>query len=308
MTARTRIMASIIFTLTILLFFMIVRSFFVFTFKLDIVLIGDNPLILPLDEEYVELGYYIKPEKESILSKITTENNIDTSKVGEYEVIYTYKANDRTIKKTRKIIVKDTTPPVLKIDSSKDLYTVKGVELNTPKCSAMDNYDGDITKKVIINSNVDFEKVGLYQIDYKVTDASGNETKETINVHVEESKRAYIEVAIKKQKLYYYEFSSLVLESDVVTGYADATPYGTFSVINKARNVVLRGRDYASFVEYWIDFKDHAYGFHDASWRSSFGGEIYLRNGSHGCVNMPKDKVKELYDLVPIGTPVYIHS
>ena len=45
-------------------------------------------------------------------------------------------------------------------------------------------------------------------------------------------------------------------------------------------------------------------GLHDATWRREFGGEIYLKSGSHGCINIPKDKAGELYDMVVIGTPV----
>ena len=45
-------------------------------------------------------------------------------------------------------------------------------------------------------------------------------------------------------------------------------------------------------------------GIHDASWRKEFGREIYLTDGSHGCINTPLEKVRELYDMVEIGTPV----
>ena len=76
--------------------------------------------------------------------------------------------------------------------------------------------------------------------------------------------------------------------------------------MNKATDIILRGTDYASFVNYWIAFKGHSFGFHDASWRSKFGGTIYKTNGSHGCVNMPYSKVKQLYNMVAIGIPVYI--
>ena len=48
-------------------------------------------------------------------------------------------------------------------------------------------------------------------------------------------------------------------------------------------------------------------GLHDASWRSRFGGNIYIYNGSHGCVNMPRSEVSKLYNMVEIGTPVYVH-
>ena len=53
-------------------------------------------------------------------------------------------------------------------------------------------------------------------------------------------------------------------------------------------------------------FIGHSYGIHDASWRSSFGGEIYKYNGSHGCINMPYYNVSKLYDMVQVGTPVHV--
>ncbi len=40
-----------------------------------------------------------------------------------------------------------------------------------------------------------------------------------------------------------------------------------------------RGADYASPVSFWMPFNGGV-GFHDATWRSSFGGTIYQYNGS----------------------------
>lgn len=40
--------------------------------------------------------------------------------------------------------------------------------------SATDNYDGDLTNKVIVTGVVNTNEVGEYIITYKVTDSSGN--------------------------------------------------------------------------------------------------------------------------------------
>ena len=45
-------------------------------------------------------------------------------------------------------------------------------------------------------------------------------------------------------------------------------------------------------------------GIHDASWRSKYGGTIYQTNGSHGCINTPRDAMVQLYESVEVGTPV----
>lgn len=116
----------------------------------------------------------------------------------------------------------------------------------------------------------------------------------------------YIEIDMTCQKMYYYEKGELKLETDVVTGSVEEghkTPEGVNFVYYKSRNTTLRGKDYESFVKYWMAVKG-GIGIHDASWRKKFGGEIYLKNGSHGCINTPGDVMKELYNVVEKGTPV----
>ena len=56
-------------------------------------------------------------------------------------------------------------------------------------------------------------------------------------------------------------------------------------------------------MKYWMPVVGNV-GIHDADWRRDFGGEIYLTNGSHGCINTPPDVMSELYELVEKGTPV----
>lgn len=117
----------------------------------------------------------------------------------------------------------------------------------------------------------------------------------------------YIEVDMTEQHMYYYVDGELKLETDVVTGKTAGrrrgTPEGINFVYNKQRNRVLRGADYATPVKYWMPVNG-AVGIHDADWRSEFGGEIYKKNGSHGCVNTPPKIMAELYEMVEVGTPV----
>jgi lipoprotein-anchoring transpeptidase ErfK/SrfK len=56
-------------------------------------------------------------------------------------------------------------------------------------------------------------------------------------------------------------------------------------------------------VDYFIQFSYNV-GIHDASWRSTFGGEIYKTSGSHGCINVPLKKAKKIFDNIEAGTPV----
>ena len=66
--------------------------------------------------------------------------------------------------------------------------------------------------------------------------------------------------------------------------------------------------EYISHVDYWMPFIGNSYALHDANWRAKFGGTIYEGNGSHGCVNLPAEKAKELYGLTQIGDVVVVHQ
>lgn len=116
----------------------------------------------------------------------------------------------------------------------------------------------------------------------------------------------YIEVDMGMQKLYAYKNGELLLETDIVTGNMKRkwnTPEGVNFVYNKQKNRTLRGPGYATPVDFWMPVKG-SIGLHDADWRKEFGGEIYLTNGSHGCVNIPPEVMPTIYEEYEIGTPV----
>ena len=126
----------------------------------------------------------------------------------------------------------------------------------------------------------------------------------------------YAEVDLTTQHMWFIKDGQIALETDIVTGNpnkGNATPQGTYSLAYKSKNKTLRGTkkpdgtyEYETPVAYWMPFNG-GIGFHDATWQSSFGGNRYLSHGSHGCVNMPKDKAAALYDLIPDGCPVVCH-
>lgn len=120
---------------------------------------------------------------------------------------------------------------------------------------------------------------------------------------------SYAEVDLDEQKVYLYIDGERIVETDCVSGKAinsdRFTPDGTFRLLYRKSPAVLRGADYESPVTYWMPF-NRGIGFHDATWRSRFGGEIYLTAGSHGCINLPLAAAKELYANVYSGLPVVV--
>ena len=116
----------------------------------------------------------------------------------------------------------------------------------------------------------------------------------------------YIEVDIGQQKMFYYRDGKLYLETDVVTGKNNATREEVCYVYAKQKNRVLKGPGYASPVKYWMPVSG-GIGIHDASWRDEYGGDIYIKNGSHGCINTPLEIVAKMYEVMEVGTPCIMY-
>ena len=116
----------------------------------------------------------------------------------------------------------------------------------------------------------------------------------------------YIEVDMGEQMMYYYVDGEQKIATPIVTGNTSrrmGTPSGVNYVYLKQTDRILRGEGYASHVDFWMPVKGNI-GIHDASWRSKFGGTIYQTNGSHGCINTPRDIMVQLYESAEVGTPV----
>lgn len=129
----------------------------------------------------------------------------------------------------------------------------------------------------------------------------------------------YVEISIKEQKMWCYKDGKVIVETPVVTGtetVADrATPRnGCWPIFWKTTEYTMKGPvqengepEYTAFVHYWMPFNGGV-GIHDlASRGNNFGGDIYLTNGSHGCINTPLEAAKTIYNTVSVGTPVIVY-
>ena len=126
----------------------------------------------------------------------------------------------------------------------------------------------------------------------------------------------YIEANLSSQHVWIYVDGTMVCETDCVSGNTSlgrGTPTGVFQILYKDTDVDLKGQQlangqysYISHVNYWMPFYGGC-GFHDASWRSRFGGSIYKSDGSHGCINLPPSITPKFYGYVSKGMPVIVY-
>lgn len=120
----------------------------------------------------------------------------------------------------------------------------------------------------------------------------------------------YVEISINRQYLWFYKNGKIVAEGDVVTGDISKgfkTSLGTYMLNYKQKNATLEGENYSSKVKYWMPFNGNI-GIHDASWRYSFGGNIYKESGTHGCVNAPEYLAKNIFENIEDGIPIICYS
>ena len=126
----------------------------------------------------------------------------------------------------------------------------------------------------------------------------------------------YIEISITDQHLWMYKDGELLIDTNVVTGMPTddeerITHKGCFSVDWHEEHVLLgtmETRGYEQLVDYWIAF-NQSEGIHDAQWRedSEYIQEMYLYDGSHGCVNTPLAAMKVIFENVIDGEAVVIY-
>lgn len=120
----------------------------------------------------------------------------------------------------------------------------------------------------------------------------------------------YVEINLTAQHLYFYKDGTMILESDLRSGHeygGNATPPGAFSVTYTQRGAVLRGRDYAAPVDFWMPFNGNI-GMHDATWCDDFGGFYYMYAGSHGCINLPYESAETIFNNIKAGDPVFVYK
>lgn len=133
---------------------------------------------------------------------------------------------------------------------------------------------------------------------------------------------AYADVDLTEQHARYYDASgNLVWESGIISGNptkGNGTPTGIYQLNSNNGASTLIGKkdpqtgepEYKTPVNWWMPFVGNAVGFHDADWQasSSFSNpDAYKSVGSHGCINLPPQKAKELSDIIKVGDCVIVH-
>lgn len=109
---------------------------------------------------------------------VSMHNDVDTSRIGDYEVIYvaTYGKHKKTL--VNKVKVVDNVSPVITV-SCDEVYVCPNSSDYDIKYSAIDNYDGDITDRVSMDVTDD-------SLVFSVSDSSSNVGSKTVSLKRED--------------------------------------------------------------------------------------------------------------------------
>ena len=121
-----------------------------------------------------------------------------------------------------------------------------------------------------------------------------------------------IVVDLTKEMLYAYDGDTLFMQQPISTGLElTPTPIGTFKVYKKTPSRYMQGPIPEVSDQYYdlpgvpwnLYFTAGGAVIHGAYWHDHFG-----QPWSHGCVNLPPEKAKELYLWADVGTTVTVQN
>ena len=133
-----------------------------------------------------------------------------------------------------------------------------------------------------------------------------------------------IVVSLSKQWMYVYQNGQQIYDTPVTTGAPDLpTPLGTYHIFYKVSPTTFHSpfpRNSKNWyppvkVQYAMEWKAGGYFIHDAWWHTTYGPGTNVmhydptygwQSGSHGCIAVPLDAAKWLYNWTTIGTTVRV--
>ena len=156
-----------------------------------ITILGNNPdSVFVGSGAYPHLGATAFDNMDGDVSvDITYISTVNTDVVGTYMITYSVAdsaGNVASAVRTVNVVAKlDVNPPVITVLGANPLTVevLSGPYID-PGAQAADMEDGDLSGKIVTDSQVDMTTVGVYLVVYKVRDFTGNTDVKTRTVHV----------------------------------------------------------------------------------------------------------------------------
>ena len=154
---KKRIVSIILIILVLILIYFLIPKI-----KLD-----NTEVTLNYNEKYSEGKVTARNVFKDYTKDVKVLGKVDTKKVGKYKINYVLNYGMLIIKKTKTVNVVDKKNPVITLEGNTDITLCPGCKYEEEGFSATDEYDGDLTDKVIKEQLKD-------KIVYTVEDSSKN--------------------------------------------------------------------------------------------------------------------------------------
>ncbi|OAU73749.1 immunoglobulin-like domain-containing protein [Lacticaseibacillus rhamnosus] len=156
----------------------------------DVVVTNDAPVIHVSGNNQTEVGHAFDPlqgvtaddyQDGDLTTEIKVAGDVDTSKLGDYELIYTVTDKNGAVTTLKRSVTVFATAPTL--DVSKVPTELKVGDQFNPKANvtAVSPY-GDVI--VAVDGSVDTSKPGSYELAYTATDKFGQKTAKEVTINV----------------------------------------------------------------------------------------------------------------------------
>ena len=143
---------------------------------------GTNPLFVDIGDKFKDPGVESSDNSKEPV-KVTVTGDIDTTKLGEYKLIYIgvdSSGNESNV--TRIVKVVDTIPPTIELNGEEEVTVILGNKYKELGAKAIDNLDGNVD--ITINGDVNSTKIGDYIVEYSAVDSKGNRAVKSRVVHI----------------------------------------------------------------------------------------------------------------------------
>lgn len=141
--------------------------------QFSLALKGEKEMTVGLNAVYEEPGVEAVAKGQDASDDVKVTGKVDTSTPGTYRLTYRLKS----LKMERYVTVLDKMDPEIILEAEDEQQTVKlGEKYQDPGYSAFDGEGNDITGRVKISGD-DFQKAGINEVVYTVSDDEGNTTR-----------------------------------------------------------------------------------------------------------------------------------
>lgn len=148
-------------------------------YTLDVALIGKPEILVEYGDTFEDPGAVAAYfgtifQREPMDVPVTVEGTVDLTKLGTYELRYTAEYEGMVSDTVRMVRVVDSMRPEITLVGEETVTLPVGAEYQESGCSAMDNYNGDLTESITVSGKLDPAVPGSYTLKYQVSDESGN--------------------------------------------------------------------------------------------------------------------------------------